>query len=92
MANNRLYLYDRESNEAFMLAKSSGEGWYPAPRGELDDLMGRLRQWFELRDYGASYGNCFNGFTTLQLMTERDLPADAKRNHAGDDVRGSLKS
>ena len=92
MANNRLYLYDPESNEAFMLAKSIGEGWYLAPRGELDDIMGRLQRWFELRDYGASYGNCVNGLTGLKLMTEGDLPADAKRNQEVDDLRPRERS
>jgi hypothetical protein len=82
MANNRLYLYDPESNEAFMLAKSSGEGWSIWSRHELDDVMGRLERWFALRDYQASYRNCVNGLTTLQLMTDGDLPADAVLDHA----------
>jgi hypothetical protein len=80
MANNRLYIYDPESNEAFLLAKSIGEGWYPSPRHELDDVMGRLERWFELRDFGAAYGNCINGKTQLVLMTEADLPVDTKQH------------
>jgi hypothetical protein len=88
MANNRLFLYDPEANEAFMLAKSSGEGWYVWSRHELDDVMGRLERWCERRDVGASYGNCLNGLTVLRLMTEGDLPAGAKLNQEVDDPLG----
>jgi hypothetical protein len=87
MANNRLFLYDPESHEAFMLAKSSGEGWYLALRYELDDMLARLDQWFELRDLGASYGNCVNRLTSLRLMTEGDLPREAVLNQVVDDPR-----
>lgn len=87
MANNRLYLYDPESNEAFLLAKSIGEGWYLSPRHELDDIMGRLEKWLELRDLSASVGNCENRRTQLQLMTEADLPAVAHCNQGIEDLQ-----
>jgi hypothetical protein len=84
VANNRLYLYDPEAHEAFLLAKSSGAGWHLAPRYELDDLLGRLQRWLEWRDGGASSGNC-GGLTTLRLMTEGDLPQGARLNQEVDD-------
>lgn len=84
MANNRLYLFDPEDGEAFLLCKTSGDGWIPYAPGPLvqsyeerdahNPLAFRLMNWLRLRDMDASYGNCLNVQTGLVLCTEADLP------------------
>lgn len=69
MANNRLYLYDPESGEKFMLAKAYAEGWYiKSPENFAEEL----EKWLDMKDLSASYGG--TGSTSLQLLTEGDLP------------------
>lgn len=76
MANNRLFIYDPETNEAFMLAKSIGNGWFP----ELTDAwFNRLASWLEFRDQLASYGNATET-SRLQLLTENELPSSCKES------------
>ena len=71
MSNNRLYLYDPESNEAIMLAKGYGNGWtMHATDDGIDDFL-------EGRDFPAAVDS--DKPTKLQLRTEADLPADAIR-------------
>jgi len=65
MANNRLYLRDTESGEIFLLAKSMGTGWYFCQTDE------RVNSFFEMRDMGASYGDCYVK-STLELFAEND--------------------
>jgi hypothetical protein len=78
MANNRLYLYDPDTHEAFLLAKTLASGWYVNYRraGDGPEVGEDLDGWFELRDVGASYGSCAEP-TRLRLCTEQDLPKGA---------------
>lgn len=71
MATNRLYLYDPESGEKLMLAKSMANGWY-----FKDTLPDDLAAWLEGKDIAASYGG--TGSTSLRLLTEGDLPENKK--------------
>lgn len=69
MANNRLYLYDPESGEKFMLAKSLSNGWYI---NNPETFADNLEEWLDMKDLAASYGG--TGSTSLILVTEKDLP------------------
>lgn len=89
MANNRLYIYDPETNEAYMLAKTMGDGWYPSQRGWSDGTtlqfegaeawLERLTEWLQFRDQPASYGNAHEK-SRLVLLVENELPPDCKEN------------
>lgn len=65
MANNRLYIRDKESGEIFLLAKSTGNGWYFCQDAE------RLDGFFGMKDMGASFGDGYEN-TTLELFAEND--------------------
>ena len=88
MANNRLYLYDPETHETFLLAVTVGEGWYVQAGGPMtqpyaerlyhDHFALRLNAWLTDRDYGAAWSNA-QDTTTLQLCTEHDLPQEARQ-------------
>ena len=70
MANNRLYIYDRETGDKFCLCKTMGAGWYPfEPDGQ--PLGPRLWEWIRDRDQNAS-GFKDDGKTQLFLVTEND--------------------
>lgn len=70
MADNRLYLYDPETGEKFTLAKSTGSSWYIK---DSDRFGAELDEWLSGRtDARATYGG--TGSTSLQLLTEGDLP------------------
>jgi hypothetical protein len=73
MANNRLYLYDPESGEKFMLAKSFANGWYIK---NSESFVEDLEKWLDGKDLAASYGG--TGSTSLLLIAEGDLPANTK--------------
>jgi hypothetical protein len=48
MANNRLYIVDRETGEQFYLAKSLGSGWYLGATFDaeaLDKWLGERGDW-----------------------------------------------
>ena len=73
MANNRLYLYDKNTNESIMLAKGLGGGWYT-----IDGFEEALNEWFNRNDLDGSYGNK----SSLVLLTEAehdDIIATSKR-------------
>jgi hypothetical protein len=70
MATNRLYLYDPETGEKFVLAKALAEGWYIK---NPETFAVDLEKWLDGKDIPASYGG--TGSTSLQLLTEGDLPA-----------------
>ena len=71
MANNRLYIVDAETGDAFLLAKTLGNGWY-AWESEQSGLLGeRLEAWLDGRDREAAYG-IPSGETALVLVTEKD--------------------
>lgn len=66
MANNRLFIRNRKTNEFTCLAKSFGDGW--EIRKTAEEIECVLR---ELYDDG-SYGNCYNAATDLELVSEND--------------------
>ncbi len=70
MANNRLYLYDPDTKEKFMLAKCFGEKWEV---WHEDDFSKRFQEWIEkIEDDQAIYGA--SGSTKLKVLSEGDLP------------------
>lgn len=80
MANNRLYIVDRTTGDAFLLAKSFGVGWqvWGGERavGEAGvPLEERLEAWLDGRDMEAAYGTPSRE-TVLALACEQD---EAKR-------------
>lgn len=75
MANNRLYIYDPETGEKFMIAKAFSDGW----RVKDHEKLGHdLEAWLDGRDMSATYGG--TGSTELKLLTEGDIPAEDLRN------------
>lgn len=71
MANNRLYIYDPETGDKFMIAKSLSDGWYIK---DPEKLGHELEAWLDGRDMSAAYSG--TGSTELKLLTEGDLPAE----------------
>lgn len=72
MANNRLLIEDSETGERFVLAKSTGNGWWVWYGESLGERIRALNQWLELRDVHASYGNTGDGPSKLRLVTENE--------------------
>lgn len=66
MANNRMYLYDNETNEAMMLAKSFGTWTLWASEKDIQEFI-------DLRDFDSA---CNGRPSKLSLKTEGELPAD----------------
>jgi hypothetical protein len=75
MANNRLYLYDPEEGDKFLLAKGWGDGWavWGGGTGNERPLEDRLQEWLDARDVSAAYNM---ERTTLRLITEADPESD----------------
>lgn len=75
MANNRLYIYDPNTNKAVMIAKGWGSGFWD-PSWMFDDESNKVINEF--------FAHCFDGSsisgqaTKLRLATEKDLPHDAE--------------
>ena len=70
MANNRLYIIDTDTGDAFMLCKSFGAGW-----GSSDpEMVGRLNLWLGDRDENAHSGG---KYTKLTLVTENGSNIDS---------------
>ena len=69
MANNRLYILDRETSDRLFLAKSYGDGWFIPSTFKLDELGA----WLEAR---GDWGCTVNGGkpTALVLVDEGRLP------------------
>jgi hypothetical protein len=66
MANNRLYIRNRTTGEFCMFMKSFGEGWQIRTTAwEIERRVAEL--WDD-----ASFGNCFDAATDLELVTEND--------------------
>ena len=71
MANNRLYIQDVTTGDAFCIAKSLGGGWYCCFKEE------GLNAFFEDRDERMSVGNCVElGSTVLRLYVENEMEWD----------------
>ncbi len=76
MANNRLYIYDPDTNKAVGLAKHMASGWYCYDHDTRDNnLQRKLEAWFLSLDGNAGWGD-YEG-TELQLLVENELPEDA---------------
>ena len=70
MANNRLYIVDTDTGDAFMLCKSHGAGW-----GVFNPEMGdELDFWLNGRDEVAQAGG---DYTKFKLVTENGSNIDA---------------
>lgn len=67
MANNRLYIYDDETGERILLAKSFGNGW-----ALWGNFQKEFNKWAESRDVNASYGNCELQKTAFFIAAEGD--------------------
>lgn len=63
MANNRLYLIDKETNEAVLLAKSFGSGWNLWPKEQ------ELQDFLNSREGSDAWGNTDKS-NNLFLITE----------------------
>lgn len=70
MANNRLYIVDTDTGDAFMLCKSYGAGW-DVNNSEMGE---ELDMWLEGRDNVASSGG---DYSKLKLVTENGSNIDA---------------
>ena len=67
MANNRIFILNKETNKATLLAKSFGNGW------EIRASTNWLERFMSSDDWGSS---CCGGPSRLVLMTESQLPDD----------------
>ena len=66
MANNRLFIRNRKTGECTCFLKSFGAGWEIRKTAEQIE-----KDVAELFDH-ASFGDCFNAATDLELVTEND--------------------
>ncbi len=70
MANNRLFLYNKKSKRAYLLAKSfGGDGW------EMRNTKKSLQEFLKQDDWESV---CEGGKSNFCLLTELELPDDAE--------------
>lgn len=70
MSNNRLYIVDTDTGDAFLLCKSHGAGW-----GVFNSEMGEeLNWWLDGRDDVAQSGG---DYTKFKLVTENGSNIDS---------------
>jgi hypothetical protein len=75
MANNRLYLYDPETDEEFLLAKGFMDGWIITLRGY--GFIEKFQEFLDGKDLNSAAGTD----TELLLLTEKGLDlVRSKRN------------
>jgi hypothetical protein len=67
MANNRIFLFNKVTKEAMMLAKSFGRGW------EIRETKKALEEFMSKDDWDSS---CVGEPSNLILLTELELPKD----------------
>ena len=67
MANNRIFLFNKATKEAILLAKSFGNGW------EIRETKKALAEFMSKDDWDSS---CIGGPSNLVLLTEDQLPED----------------
>ena len=77
MANNRLYIYDPNTNKAVFIAKNDCNGWYvPSYLSNHNILQQTIDRFFEELEFEEGWED--KDETRLQLITEFQLPNDVK--------------
>lgn len=75
MADNRLYIYDPETNKACGLAKHFGDGWYVSDSFSKDNLLAKSLDKF-FNELESNKGLSDYDGTELKLLVEGQLPKD----------------
>lgn len=77
MANNRLYIFDPETNKAVIIAKRMGAEYsVPALYSEDNRLALSIDKFFKSIDHNAGYSDYDE--TKLELLVEAQLPKNVQ--------------